>query len=309
MVELKLSTKKQNIQVVQDVYDLQKSKQIAERSKEKAFSLVHSVETIFTKKGSVDVIHTEKRYEPFWHISAESYMEYKRMASYAFDVKPEVRSVTINGKAFEIDGTEPICRLQGEDHCVEQYSKQITTDAVTNKDNKLGKYIEFPSRKIKETEELMGKNKVVIPAQVKASYLVRELFKELMKPIDADKVIEERIEINEIILYFRPIYAFEFKNSGKGQTGVLEVDAFTGDIKKGKVFKTELKELISEDILFDLGAELVETVIPGVGVGVAIGKKLKKRHDKKKKVKAMESSKNAMASHKNKKKSSRLKLK
>ncbi|MFC1754034.1 hypothetical protein ACFL96_11700, partial [Thermoproteota archaeon] len=205
MVELKLSTKKQNIQVLNDVYDLQKCQQLALHAKDKAFSIVQSVKTIFaSKKGGVSIVHAEKRYEPFWHISAESYMEYKRMTHYGFDVKPEVRTVTINNKPIAIDGTDPVCRFAAEDHCVEQYSKQITTDAVHNKDKGMGKYIEFPSRKIKETEELMGKNKVVIPAQVKASYLIREIFKELMKPIDADKVIEERIELNELILYFRP---------------------------------------------------------------------------------------------------------
>jgi len=135
-----------------------------------------------------------------------------------------------------------------------------------------------------------------VPAQVKASFLIRGLFKELITPIHADKIIEERIEVKDIILYFRPIYAFELMNSATKQTGVLEVDALTGDVKKGKVFKHELKELISEDILFDIGAELAETVIPGVGVGVAIGRKIKSRHDKKKKMKAMENSRQAMES-------------
>ncbi|MBU0461932.1 MAG: hypothetical protein KJ574_05080 [Nanoarchaeota archaeon] len=295
MVELKLNTKQQNIQALEDVYSEDKCQQLALNSKEKAFGIIHNVKNFFGKKGDVKVIHSEKRYEPFWHISAESYMEYKRKTNYSFTVKPEVRSITINGKAVQIEGAEPVCHFVGEDYCVEQYKKDITTDAVQSKDKGLAKYINFPSRRIKETEELMGENKVVIPAQVKASYLIRELFKELIKPIHADTVIEERVEITGLTLIFRPIYAFEIQNEITKQIGVLEVDAIFGDVQKGKVFKRELKELISEDVLFEVGAEIAGTIIPGAGAGAAIAREIKKRKEAKKAVQMMESSKKAMA--------------
>lgn len=298
MVELKLSEKKQDIQVLLDIHTIDKCREIALASKEKAFSLVHSMKKLFSKKSEALVIHSEKRYEPFWHICAESYLEYKRQTVYQFDVNPEVRSITFCSTTIDIEGANPVCQFTAEDHCVEQASREITRDAVENKGKGLELYIGYPSREIQETEELMGENKVVIPARIKASYLIRELIKELLKPIHADRVIEEMISIHRIVLYFRPIYAFELLDTASGQKGVLEVDAITGDVKKGKIFKTELKELISEDILFELGEELVGKVIPGVGLGMAIGKKIMQSKEQKKRSQAMQSSRKAMESHK-----------
>ncbi|MFQ5474940.1 MAG: hypothetical protein ACE5DM_03830, partial [Candidatus Nanoarchaeia archaeon] len=196
MVELSFSNKKQNIQVVQDVYNRDKSEELAITNKDKAFTIMQSMKGLFKKKEGegISITHWEQRFEPFWHIQAESYMEYKRKTFYSFEVKPEVRSVAVNGKAIKIEGPDPICQFKGEDHCVEHYTKDLITDAVQNQDKGLSKYMEFPSKKITQTEDLMGANKVVIPAQVKASYLIREMFKDLIKPIHADKIIDEKIE-------------------------------------------------------------------------------------------------------------------
>ncbi|MFQ5475292.1 MAG: hypothetical protein ACE5DM_05655, partial [Candidatus Nanoarchaeia archaeon] len=98
------------------------------------------------------------------------------------------------------------------------------------------------------------------------------------------------------------------QSNATGQTGVLEVDAITGEVKRGKIFKHELKELISEDILFEVGAELASTIIPGAGVGAIIGRELKKRRDKKKGKQAMTDSQNALE-EKNKKRKARIRLK
>ncbi|MFC1753401.1 hypothetical protein ACFL96_08415 [Thermoproteota archaeon] len=294
MVELKLDVKKQNIQVFLDVYNEQKAEKLAKDNKKKAFGML----SVFDKATDIVLTHTEQRFEPFWHIMGESYIDYLRSNTYGFNVDPQVRSVKIAGKNFDISGDRPYCGFEAEDHCVEHYKKELMTDAVDGQLRKkdLKKYMEFKTKSIKETEQLMGKNKVVIPAKIKASYLVRGFVKDLIKPIHADKILNEMVEIKKIAIYFRPIWAFEFTNKKSRKSGVVEVDALTGEMSKGKVYKTELGEIIPEGALFDLGAELASFVIPGAALGAEIGKVIKKKRDQTKAVKAMKKSKAAMES-------------
>jgi hypothetical protein len=172
----------------------------------------------------------------------------------------------------------------------------MVLDAVTGKEAKhLAKYLSFDARTIKQTEELMGDKKIVIPAKVRASYLVREFIKELIKPVEADKIIQETVEVKKLVLYFRPIFSFEFTEESSGKSKVIEVDALTGETKihGTKIFKTEMKELVSEDTLFELGTELASTFIPGAGVGAVIGKHIVQRRKEKKKLAEMKRSQTA----------------
>lgn len=300
MVELKLDIKKQDIQAFNDVLDEDKAKAIAVQNKKKAFGVL----SVFDKAESIELTHIEKRYEPFWHIIGESYIDYLRKNKYGFGVDPQVRSVKIANTVFDITGDKPYCSLEAEDHCVEKYTKELLTDAVEGKqpERELRRYLELASRSIKETEELMGQNKVVVPAKLKAAYLIRDFVKELIKPVHADKILNETIEIKKAVLYFRPIHAFEFTNKKSNKTGVIEVDALTGDFAKGKVYKTSLKELIPEGALFDIGSELASMVIPGAGFGAVVGKAIKERRDRNKAKKQMKSSQDAMEERGRKKK-------
>ena len=88
---------------------------------------------------------------------------------YHVEVKPEVRSFMVNGEVFETSEREPVIKFPAEDHCFETFEEEVLVDASSGKEDKLyRKFIEFDSRNIKQTEELMGKNKVVIPAEIKA---------------------------------------------------------------------------------------------------------------------------------------------
>lgn len=293
MVELKLDVKKQNIQAFNDAYDEEKAKAMALESKKKAFGVIDGIKSMFDKKDDIELTHSEKRYEPFWHIVGESYIEYLRTSSYGFQVDPQVREVKIAGNIFKIEGEKPYCGFEAEDRCVEHYTKELITDAMEGKqgEKELKKYLDFEAKQIKQTESLMGENKIVMPAKIKASFLVRDFVRQLIKPVHADKILNEKVEIKKTVLYFRPIYAFEFTNRKSNKTGVLEVDALTGEIAKGKVYKTELKELVPEGMLFDLGAEVASWVIPGAGIGAAVGKALHQKRKEKKAMKSMKDSK------------------
>ena len=110
MVELKLGIKKQNIQVLKDVYDESDCENRAHLNKKKAFGVFDGLKSVFDKAGFIELAHSEKRYEPFWHIIGESYVEYLRGNNYSFEVDPQVRAIKIAGKVFNI-----------EDHDVDTY--------------------------------------------------------------------------------------------------------------------------------------------------------------------------------------------
>jgi hypothetical protein len=301
MAKAKRQVKVQNIRVFKEVYDKAKAVERILQNKDKAFGLVHSMKKVFSKGQQITVSKIERHFKPFWHISAENYQEYKRATNYSFPVKSEVISVKINGKSIEVSD-KMSCDFSGMDHCVEHYEKEVITDATGNKEKHLEKYLEFESTSIKETEDLMGKNQVVIPATVRASYIVKELLKELIKPIHADEVIEDKVQVTKMVLYFRPFYSIELTNQISGKTGVLEINALTGEIKKGRLFNQELKELITENALFDLGAELASTIIPGAAFGAIIGREVKNRYGRKKELKKMHESKQAYRNNSNNKK-------
>ena len=172
MVQTRITSKKQNIQVFLDKFNKKDCELIALKNKDKAFNILHSVKSIFSK-ADIEVNHVEKHHRPFWHLKAESYMEYKRKTPYSFSVKPEVQTVTLYGKTIEVDGDSLTCHIEGTDHCVEHYEKEIVVDATPNKEKGLKKYLSCKSRKIKETEELMGKDSVVVPAEIRASRVQR----------------------------------------------------------------------------------------------------------------------------------------
>lgn len=283
MVELKFDVQKQNIQAFPDKYSQVECEGLALSKKDKVLGNIFSgIKRFVTSKDPVKVANFEKRYEPFWHIIGQLELEYKRKKEYGFQVNPEVKTVKINGTIQEIKEGTNWCPIVGEDHCFEKHQKEMMVDANTGEEKDFKKYLEFESRKIKETEELMKGKNVVIPAKVKGSFIARQLIKEIIKPIEADKIITEKVIVTKLALYFRPIYAFELIDSKSGKSGVLDVDALTGEVKKGNIIGKGLAEIFSEGDLFEIGTELVTDFIPGAKATVMVVQKVREARKRKK---------------------------
>jgi len=283
MVEMHFNVLKQDIRAFEDRYSQKECESIAVGKKGKAFGGIFSgIKRLVSSSDTITLANFEKRYEPFWHIIGSSILEYKRVTEYGFEVKPEVKSVKINGVVHDVrDGTN-WCAFSGEDHCFENYEKEIMVDAHRGNAVDSKKYLSFPSRHIKQTEELMKEKQVVIPAKVKASFLARQLIKELIKPIHADKVLQEKVKISTLTLYFRPIYAFEFIDSKTGKSSVLDVDALTGEVTKGLIVGKGLKEIFEEGDLFEIGTEFATDFIPGTKAALMVVKKVREARKRKK---------------------------
>ncbi len=230
----------------------------------------------FVKNQDVILTHTEVRYEPFWYAAGESLVEYEKSRPYYYEVDSKVKKVAINNKIYQIvDGRLEIPAI---DTCLEERKKEIFMDAMSGEEKDFRKYFEFKTKTIKQTEELDVGNTVVVPAEVRAEFLIRTMLKDLMATIHADKILEEKLEINRLYLFFRPIYAFEFTLQGKNKKGVIEIDGCTGEVKKkGSVFKRKMSEIFSENVLFEVSTELASSIIPGAGAGVIIAHHYKKK--------------------------------
>jgi len=217
----------------------------------------------------------EKRYEPFWHVLCTTHLEYNRTRSIEFEVDEVVKSITISGVVHETPRGGKKMKVDGLEYCTEDLRKEILLDANSGKEEKdYGKYVGFRKREIAETEELMAGENIVVPAKVKASFLVRNYLSEMLKPVKADDILVERIRIEKLHLFFRPVYAFEFHWKTKDKYATLEIDGLTLEVKSGgKAIKQKLKEAISEADLFEIGTDVVDLVVPGGGLALRLAKK------------------------------------
>ena len=225
--------------------------------------------------GDITLVYSEKRYEPFWYVLCTTHLEYNRMREIGFEVDDVVRSVTINGVAHGTPRGSKKMAIEGVEYCVEDLKKEIFLDADSGKGEKgFQKYVGFKKHEIRETEELSAGETIIVPAKVKASYLVRNFLSQMLKPVKADDILAEQIRIEKLYLFFRPIYAFEYQWKSKGKYAILEIDGLTLDVKSGgKAIKLKLKEAIIEADLFDLGADAVGLFVPGGSFALKAAKK------------------------------------
>ena len=94
-----------------------------------------------------------------------------------------------------------------------------------------------------------------------------------MKTIQADKIFEQRIDVDQIILYYRPVYAFEFLWHTKDKRQVIEFNALTGEQRgePGQI-KKQLSGVLENDDLFDIGSDVVGTFVPGANIAIKLGR-------------------------------------
>ena len=217
------------------------------------------------KYEDIDITAFQKRYEPFWTAAAVARYVYDRRHTYRIDVAPEVQRVTVHdvehlvvrdrGAGFEVDAVE---------HCVEEFRHELILDAEKGQEADLAKYLRYT---------LAQGDALVVPPQVRASFVVRKLVSLLLKTFQADVIHEERIDVEHVSLLYRPVYAVEYFWKTKDKRQVLEFDALTGDVRStGGEIKRQVVRILENDALFDIGADAVGTLVPGAGIAVKLGR-------------------------------------
>ena len=225
------------------------------------------------KSEEVHITYSEYRYEPFWHVVCNVRYEYDRTRGYNVPViAPEVQSVTIDGKDYSIPTTQRQFTIRGTEHCVEEASADIVIDAMRGqeqKEQKWKKYLRLDKELVSDLSELSIDGNIIVMPEMRASAVVRQVFASLLRPIQADIIHEEKADFSIVELYFRPVYAFEYRWEKAGKTVVAEFDGLTGEISSGGVtLRQQVNNMISRELLFDISAEVANMLIPGGGIAV-----------------------------------------
>ncbi len=229
------------------------------------------------KAEEIEITYQELRYEPFWHIAAHTHYLYERSRNYRVPIPaPEVQKIAILGQEFEIaagkDAKEPRgFTLSGRETCEEELRQDKFIDAVTSEEKDYSALLKLPASDIPDLSTFAPAESIVVPPQVRAMTIVRGVMGAMFKAVQADKVLDEHLAVENVDLYFRPTYAVEYRWKPKDKTAVAEFDGMTGEMRTGgRAVRDQIKGMLSQDLLFDVTADAVGLFVPGGSIAVKL---------------------------------------
>mgnify|MGYP007073184953 CR=1 FL=1 len=228
------------------------------------------------KDSDFELIYKEHRYEPFWHIVCRARYVYERRREYPNTLSgPEVQAETLDEKKFEV--TNGRIHLTLTEHCREEPARTLFLDGYSNQpDETLSQYLKYPANEVPpdHLEELGKQGAIVLPVQARASAVVRDVLLGVLKSIQADTILEDSVEIANVDLYYRPVYAFQYRWRSKEKEAIVEYDAVTSELRTdGKTFQQYVGKLLDPEFLFDVGADTIDLLVPGGGLAVKLARK------------------------------------
>jgi hypothetical protein len=247
-------------------------------NKMSAFGRLERVTSLFSrpKDDEFELLYKEKRYQPFWHIICSSHYVYERQRQYPLKVSgSEVEAVTIEGMQY--DASSGTITLSGLEHCREEVRNETLIDGLTNaSDADLAGYLEYPKTEIAEEDldDFQPADAIVVPPQARATAVVRDILIGMIKSVQADRIIEDRIDVERVDLYYRPVYAFQYRWQAKEKEAIVEYDGLTGKMQTGgKTFQQYAGKILDPEFLFDISIEAVDLLVPGGGLAIKLAKK------------------------------------
>ena len=224
----------------------------------------------------VTLVNKQRRLEPFWHVAGHATYVYDRNREYSVSAAAsDVEALTINGTRYEgqAAGQSRAFRVPAREHCRTEIRSETFVDGLTGAPVPEGpQIINGPRSEIADPASLATDDTIAVPPENRASYVVRALMGEIMKPVQADTVLEELVVLEATDLFYRPIWAFEFTWAGKGKQAIVEIDAVTGQTRAGKALVGQIKGMLNRDLLFDVGADTVGLIVPGGSIAVKLAK-------------------------------------
>lgn len=276
---MKTSIANERILLIEPELQLSEAKEIAWQKKVDAFGTVNKVASFLSRPKDEDfeLIYSESRFQPFWHVMGEAHYVYDRKNEYYWAVSgEEVQSISIEGKKYEVSAGK--VNFQAVDHCVQETHEEVFMEGINGeRTDKLREYLSFHNTEMTKTdlEKLASGDRIIVPPQSRVSALVREVLSHAVKVIQADEIFEESINLTRVDLYYHPIFAFQYKWLSKGKEAIVEVDGLTGKVSTGsQIFKKYLGKALDRDFLFDLGADAAGMFIPGGSIAVKVAKKV-----------------------------------
>ena len=258
-----------------------------ERIEKKKTTLVAGMfGTLITRPNPADIqlVSVENRLEPYWIVTAACHTSYDRQQVYTVPVKgDEVHEVTIFEHRLRLNSTKtPTFTLNGVEHCVEEHRVTHFFDGLSGQKYDLNRFQRFSKTEITDLEHFALESVLVVPAQMKASAIIRQAISEVVQPVSKAQIIhEERVDIEALELNFRPVYAFEYEWANKGKRVVVEFDALLGDTRTGgRRWSDDIKGILTRELFFDVTADAVGLLVPGGGIAVKLVKAVVERGKK-----------------------------
>jgi len=232
----------------------------------------------------IQVVSIENRLEPYWVVTVSSRTAYDRQQVYTVPIKgEEVRQVTILGQKLMINAKgNPSVTLNGTEHCVEEHRVTRYFDGLSGQKADLSRFQSFTKTEITDLGQFAPEGMLVVPPQMRATAIVRQVLGEAIQPVTKAQVIhEERVDVEIIELNFRPVYALEYEWTTKGKRVVVEFDALLGDIQTGgKKWSDQIKGILTRDLFFDVTGDALGMIVPGGSIAVKLVKAVVDRSKK-----------------------------
>lgn len=224
------------------------------------------------KADDIELIDSQRRLEPFWHVQCSATYVYDRSHDYVVPATgQQVQSVTVHGEDHPTSAgafTIPTVEHNREEYRQALYLDGVSGAAVAEAPTLIGN----PKHEVTDLEALAAEADIVRPPEQRASFVVRQLLTGMLKPLQADVVHEESITFEYVDLYFRPWWAFEFHWKLKDKKGVVELDPVTGELRNSQALMARLSRTVTRDSLFDIGADTVGLLVPGGSIAVKVAK-------------------------------------
>jgi hypothetical protein len=229
------------------------------------------------KAEDVELISSQRRLEPFWHVAGRAIYAYERSRPYPVVASgPEVREVTVEGTTYAVGGGGTgtgTFTLPALEHCREEIARTLDVDARTGAPvPDAVAILAGPRDEVTDPASLSADDTIVVPPEQRASFVVRQLLAGMLKPVQADRILEESLILETIDLCYRPIRAYEFHWRSKDKRGVVEIDAATGIVRPGGSLLPQLGRVITRDALFDIGADTIGLLVPGGSIAVKVAR-------------------------------------
>jgi hypothetical protein len=252
-----------------------------DRVEQKKTSLVvGTVGSLLSRPKSEDIqlVSVESRLEPYWVIAAAAKTVYDRTRSFSVPVSgPEVQQVNVLGQDLPVAPRPkegPAISFEGIEHCLEERRTQKAFDGLSAEKFDGDRFQSFPKTLIVDLDHFAPPETLVIPPQVRATAVVRQVLAEVIKPVQNAQVIhEESVQVETVELNFRPVYALEYEWAAKAKRAIVEFDALTGEMAGGgKKLSAQIKGMVNRDLLFDITADAAGMLVPGGSIAVKLVK-------------------------------------
>ncbi len=230
------------------------------------------------KADDVVLAVSQRRVEPFWHVACTAHYAYDRIRMYAVPASAgDVRSVTVLGSDLAVVASgkgHASFALEVLEHCLEDVRDELFVDGLTGEPMGNGSSLIAGDRtEVADPSILAADETLVVAPEQRASAIVRQLLAKVLRPLQADTVFEESLAVENLELFYRPVWAFEFHLPAKDKRGVVEVDALTGEARTATALRvSQLTRLVSRDALFDIGADTVGLIVPGGSIAVKLAR-------------------------------------